>query len=124
MCVRIMKLHNASIGSATARILGRITEDEWQMAEYRAELMRELRARLSEHHVQSGFTPKKRASALASTRINSGAGRLRHARRVRRIGRSPAAASDDPAPEPVRFLNFNLLDFTSESLIQIAHSRG
>jgi hypothetical protein len=123
--VRIIKLHSARVGSGTARLLGRIAEDDRQLAECRAEFLRELRARLYEDHLKRGSTPKEPRPALASSRVSSGVGRPRQARRMRPISRSPAvAASDDPAPEPNQFLEFDPLDFTPECLIQIARYRG
>jgi len=122
--VIIIKLHSARVGSGTARLLGRIAEDERRIAEYRVELLRDVRPRLDEDHLQQKFTSKKPRPPLPSKRINTGAGKPRQARRVRQISRSPAAAaSDDPAFEPIQFVNFDPLDFTPESLIQIAHYR-
>jgi hypothetical protein len=124
-CVSIITLHSARVGSGTARLLGRIAEDERRLAEYRAEFLREVRARLYEDHLKRGFTPKEPRPALPSSRVSPGAGRPRQARRMRSISRSPAAAvSDEPAPEPNQFRKFDPLDFTPESLIQIARYRG
>jgi hypothetical protein len=123
-CIRIIKRHNTRVGSGNARLLGQIAEDERRLAEYRAEFLRELRARLYEHHLERGFTPKEPRPAVPSSRVSPGAGRPRQARRLRPISRLPAAtASDDRAPEPNQFLKFDPLDFTPESLIQIARYR-
>jgi hypothetical protein len=118
--VRI-RSHHAGTGSGTARLLALIAEDERRLAEYKAELLRELRARLYEDRLEKGFTPKEPRPALLPDRIDLGASRPRQVRRARQVSRSPAAASDDPAPEPIQF---DALDFTPESLIQIARYRG
>jgi hypothetical protein len=120
--ISTIRPRNANLGLGTRILLG--LEDERRLAEYKAKFLRELRARLYEDRLQEGFTQNKQSPALSLTRVNPRAGHSRRARRARRASRSPAAASDDPAPEPVQFLSFDPLDFTSESLIQIARYRG
>jgi hypothetical protein len=121
VCIRS---HANRIGSGTPNLLQRITENERRQAEYKAECLRESRELLYQDHLRREFTPKEPKPALPSTRVNVGAGRPRRARRVHQISRSPAAAFDDPAPEPIQLLNFDRLDFNLDSLIQIARYRG